>query len=139
MDLLYRCSELELSSLVKLFPPNLNSIWSFLSKMSPQLISQSAANGPEIGKIYKDLLTFALNPPVPFDEHKPLYIDAENPTRSLSAGRFRALVRTLIAGLRAHGLQNGDCVLVHMGNHVCVIHFPRLASDMTFPAYQRSS
>ncbi|KAJ9200298.1 hypothetical protein DTO164E3_3005 [Paecilomyces variotii] len=86
--------------------------------MSPQLISQSAANGPEIGKIYKDLLTFALNPAVPFDEHKPLYIDAENPTRSLSAGRFRALVRTLIAGLRAHGLQNGDCVLVHMGNHV---------------------
>ncbi|GAD97518.1 hypothetical protein AN0054.2 [Paecilomyces variotii No. 5] len=85
--------------------------------MGPQLITEPAA-GTEAGKIYKDLLTFALNPATPFDENKPLYVDAENPARALSASRFRALVRTLIAGLRAHGLQNGDCVLVHMGNHV---------------------
>lgn len=120
MDLLYRCSELELASLVKLLPYKLDFLWNFLTKMSPSLTEP--ADVPQAGNIYTDLLTFVLNPPVPLDEDRPLYIDAENPTRALSASHFRALVRTLIAGFRAHGLKNADCVLVHMPNHVCIIH-----------------
>jgi len=73
---------------------------------------------PSPGSVYTDLLTFAFNGPVRYDKERPIFIDAENPARALTAGRLRALVRTLIAGLRAAGVQRGDCVLVHLGNNV---------------------
>ena len=67
---------------------------------------------------YTDLLTFAFRGPVPYDPERPLFIDAENPSRSFNARQFETLVRTLIAGLKAHHVQRGDCVLVHLGNSV---------------------
>ena len=68
--------------------------------------------------VYTDLLTFAFRGPVAYHDHRPLVIDAEDPSRALTAGQFRLLVRTLIAGLQAHHVQRGDCVLVHLGNSV---------------------
>lgn len=47
-----------------------------------------------------------------------LFIDAKKPSRALGAAELQRLVRILIAGFRVHGVQSGDCVLVHMGNHV---------------------
>ena len=67
---------------------------------------------------YTDLLTFAFDGPVPYDRNKPIYIDAEDQSCALDAHQFRFLVRSLIAGLKAHGVQRGDCVVVHIPNSV---------------------
>ncbi|KAE8353424.1 hypothetical protein BDV28DRAFT_164950 [Aspergillus coremiiformis] len=40
----------------------------------------------------------------------------DNPSRSISYQQARTIIRKLIAGLRAWGVQNGDCVLVHSFN-----------------------
>lgn len=69
-----------------------------------------------------DLVTFAFNGPFQNDE-KPLYIDAEKPSRNLNGAQFKLLVRTLIAGLRAHNVRQGDCVLVHLQNNVRLLAF----------------
>ncbi|KAE8350577.1 hypothetical protein BDV28DRAFT_36382 [Aspergillus coremiiformis] len=69
-------------------------------------------------RTYTDLLTFAFNSPQPYDEQRPLFINAEHPSCSLNALQFRLLVRTLIAGLKAHHVQKGDCVLVHIKNSI---------------------
>lgn len=69
---------------------------------------------------FTDLLTFAFRGPIAYDDHRPLFLDAEDPLRSLTASQFRCLVRTLIAGLQAHHVQRGDCVLLHLGNSVSV-------------------
>lgn len=70
--------------------------------------------------IYKDLLSFALDEqPVAYDEQRPLYVDAENPTLSLNARQVRLFVRTVIAGLKKRaGIEAGDCVLVTLPNNV---------------------
>ncbi|PWY67174.1 acetyl-CoA synthetase-like protein [Aspergillus heteromorphus CBS 117.55] len=68
--------------------------------------------------MYTDLLTFAFRGPVHHDPERPLYIDAEDPERSFNARQFETLVRMLIAGLKAHHVQRGDCVLVHLGNSI---------------------
>ncbi|PYI07073.1 adenylate-forming enzyme AfeA [Aspergillus sclerotiicarbonarius CBS 121057] len=64
---------------------------------------------------HADVLSFAFNGAVNYDEDRPLYIDAKDSSRSLSARQLRRLVRALIAGLKHH-IQKGDCVLVHLGN-----------------------
>jgi len=68
--------------------------------------------------VYTDLLTFTFGGPKPYNPNQPLFIDAKDPSRSFTAAQFRQLVRTLIAGLKAHNIQQGDCVLVHLGNSV---------------------
>ncbi|KAJ5945747.1 hypothetical protein N7454_002586 [Penicillium verhagenii] len=68
--------------------------------------------------IYTDLLTFTFCGPSPYNQNQPLFIDAEDPSRSFTGTQFRQLVRTLIAGFKAHGLQKGDCVLLHLGNSI---------------------
>lgn len=72
----------------------------------------------EANQVYTDLLTFCFRSGVAYDEDQPLFIDAETPSHSLSARQFKTLVRTLIAGLKAHHVQRGDCVLIHLGNNV---------------------
>lgn len=73
---------------------------------------------------FTDLLTFAFRGPIAYDDHRPVFLDAEDPSRSLTASQFRCLVRTLIAGLQAHHVQRGDCVLLHLGNSVGGFFFP---------------
>jgi hypothetical protein len=65
-----------------------------------------------------DVLTFTFGGPKPYNLNQPLFIEAEDPSRSFTAAQFRQLVRTLIAGLKAHNIKPGDCVLVHLGNSV---------------------
>lgn len=68
--------------------------------------------------IYTDLLTFTFCGPAPYNQYQPIFIDAEDPSRAITAAQFRQLVRTLIAGFKAHNVQKGDCVLLHLGNSV---------------------
>ncbi len=65
-----------------------------------------------------DLLSFAFDGPVQIDENKPLYIEADFPSRSLSATQTRVLVRKFIAGFKKAGLKRGDRVVVHLYNNV---------------------
>lgn len=88
---------------------------------------------------YTDLLTFTFCGPTPYNQNQPLFIDAEDPSRSFTAAQFRQLVRTLIAGFKAYGVQPGDCVLLHLGNSVSgpihgEISHPELARIMNSPA-----
>ncbi|KAL4785608.1 hypothetical protein BJX76DRAFT_177967 [Aspergillus varians] len=84
-------------------------------------LGESSLARPQYGnadEVYTDLLTFCFRGPVSYDEERPLFIDAEAPSSSFNARQFRTLVRTLIAGLKAHHVQRGDCVLVHLGNSI---------------------
>lgn len=65
-----------------------------------------------------DLVSFALDAQGCYSHEKPLYINAENPTISLSASQTRCLVKQLVAGLQAAGLRRGDAVLVCVPNNV---------------------
>ena len=65
-----------------------------------------------------DLITFAFDGPSQVDEETPIYINAEDPSRSLSKSQTRTLVRRLVAGLQAVSLQRGECVLVVLANDV---------------------
>ncbi|KAJ5526555.1 hypothetical protein N7513_010714 [Penicillium frequentans] len=65
----------------------------------------------------KDLLSYIFDDP-PYDQNKPIYIDAKNPRRSISCNQARSTIRKLIAGLRAAGLRKGDCVLIHSFNDI---------------------
>lgn len=65
-----------------------------------------------------DLVSFAFSGPAIHADQAPLYIDAENPSRSLSEAPFRRLVRSLVAGFKAHGVERGDTVLVRLDNLV---------------------
>lgn len=68
--------------------------------------------------VYTDLLTFTFCGPNTYNQNQPIFIDAEDPSQSFTGTQFRHLVRTLIAGLKAHNVQQGDCVLVMLGNSV---------------------
>lgn len=80
--------------------------------------------------VYTDLLTFTFSGPKPYNQSQPLFIDAEDPSRSFTALQFRQLVRTLIAGFKAYNVQPGDCVLLHLGNSVSIADQPRPARDI---------
>ncbi|KAF9735090.1 hypothetical protein PMIN06_000863 [Paraphaeosphaeria minitans] len=65
----------------------------------------------------KDILSWACEGPE-YDQDAPLYIDAANPSTTLSARQTKSLIRQLIAGFRAAGLQEGETVLVHSFNSI---------------------
>ncbi|KAJ5697123.1 AMP-dependent synthetase/ligase [Penicillium malachiteum] len=65
----------------------------------------------------KDLLSYIFDNPT-YDQDKPLYIDVHTPSRSISCNQARPIIRRLIAGFRAAGLQSGDCVLIHSFNDI---------------------
>ncbi|KAI9035959.1 acetyl-CoA synthetase-like protein [Aspergillus affinis] len=68
--------------------------------------------------ISHDVVSFALDARADYDPSEALFIDAQYPSRYLNGLQFPLLVRTLIAGLKAHGVEKGDCVVVHTGNNV---------------------
>ncbi|KAJ5688520.1 hypothetical protein N7462_002912 [Penicillium macrosclerotiorum] len=65
----------------------------------------------------KDLLSYIFDDP-PYDQDKPIYIDARDPRCSISCNQARKMIRELIAGLKACGLRQGDCVLIHSFNDI---------------------
>ncbi|KAE9379826.1 acetyl-CoA synthetase-like protein [Stipitochalara longipes BDJ] len=52
------------------------------------------------------------------DQDEPVYIDANDPTRKLSASGVQTLVRQLTCGLNHHGLARGDTVCVVSFNDI---------------------
>lgn len=91
------------------FPYYISSTMVWNTTMSSNIHSQ---------EVYSDLLSFTFDGPKPYNQNQPLFIDAEDPSRSFTGVQFRQLVRTLVAGLKAHNVQPGDCVLLHLGNSV---------------------
>lgn len=66
-----------------------------------------------------DLVSFAFSGDTSQHDERPLYIDADQPSRAIYGSGFRRLVCSLVAGLKAYGLQPGECVLVQLsGNTV---------------------
>lgn len=68
-----------------------------------------------------DLVSFAFGEPAYVNDTHPLYIDADQPSRAIHGRGLRQLVRALVAGFQAYGLQAGDCVLVQLSGNT-VIH-----------------
>ncbi|KAG9235762.1 4-coumarate-CoA ligase-like protein [Amylocarpus encephaloides] len=75
----------------------------------------AAKEGPPIPTT--DLSSWIFDNPE-YDQDEPLYIDAKNPTRSLSLNQMRTTVRQLVAGLQAAGMKKGDCVCIHSFNDI---------------------
>ncbi|KAL8698837.1 MAG: hypothetical protein Q9201_006351 [Fulgogasparrea decipioides] len=49
---------------------------------------------------------------------KPVLVDATNPSRFLTTPAARTIIRKLIAGFRAEGLEEGDCVCINAFNDI---------------------
>ncbi|SLM39550.1 4-coumarate-ligase [Lasallia pustulata] len=60
----------------------------------------------------KDLLSWTFDE-LPYDQDQPIYIDAANPSRSLSARQAKPLIRKLVAGFRNAGLKEGEVVCIY--------------------------
>ena len=67
-----------------------------------------------------DILSWSFDQ-ITYDQDQPIYIDALNPRNAISARQARTMVRKIIAGLRALGLQKGDCACINSFND---IHYP---------------
>jgi len=52
------------------------------------------------------------------DPDKPIYIDSANPSRCYSHRQAKSAILKLAAGLKAIGLEKGDCVCLHSFNDV---------------------
>ncbi len=66
-----------------------------------------------------DVLTW-LFPPGTTPSDKPIWIDAEQPERSLSPKQLLQWAKRLGTGLKKYGLQQGDVVLVVSTNHIFI-------------------
>lgn len=52
------------------------------------------------------------------DGSAKIYVDVDDPSRSISANQTKSLIRRLVAGFKEAGLRRGDCVCVHSFNNV---------------------
>lgn len=66
----------------------------------------------------KDILSWTFDD-LKYDWDKPIYIDALDDKRSISARQAHKLVRQLAAGFKAIGVKKGDCVSIHSFNDIC--------------------
>ncbi|KAL1640422.1 hypothetical protein SLS58_006920 [Diplodia intermedia] len=64
---------------------------------------------PEISP--KDILSWGFDD-AEYDQDKPLWIDASDPSRSVSANEARTIIKQLVAGFRKAGLKPGDTVCI---------------------------
>ncbi len=53
-----------------------------------------------------------------YDQNSKIYVAPDHPSRSITANGARCMVRKLVAGFKAMGLQPGDCVCLHAFNDV---------------------
>lgn len=49
-----------------------------------------------------------------------LYFDSDNESRALTATQVQFNVKKIIAGLKAAGVERGDCVVLHLFNTVTI-------------------
>lgn len=66
----------------------------------------------------QDFVSFCFDKQVDIDEEESILIDANEPSRQLNTKQCRTLIRRLIAGWKACGLQDGETILCHIGNTV---------------------
>lgn len=52
------------------------------------------------------------------NQDKPILIDVNDPSRFVTPRTARTIVRKLVAGFKAEGLEPGDCVCIHSFNQV---------------------
>ncbi|KAL6401322.1 hypothetical protein AUP68_15190 [Ilyonectria robusta] len=71
----------------------------------------------------KDVVSFTFDNPT-YDIDRPVFIDPHDPSNNFSPRRAKSLVRRLISGLKAAGLQPGDTVCIHSFNSLI---FPLVA------------
>ncbi|OXV05486.1 hypothetical protein Egran_06746 [Elaphomyces granulatus] len=65
----------------------------------------------------KDVLSYTFDNPR-YDQNLPVFVDTNDPNRSISFKQAHRTVRQLIAGFRAKGLEKGDCVSIHSFNDI---------------------
>ncbi|KAK6387197.1 hypothetical protein LTS17_000463 [Exophiala oligosperma] len=65
----------------------------------------------------KDILSWIFDEPL-FDQDKPVYINASNPSESISGNQARKIIRQLASGFHAAGIRPGDCVCLHGFNSI---------------------
>ncbi|KAK5089125.1 hypothetical protein LTR05_003349 [Lithohypha guttulata] len=65
-----------------------------------------------------DILSFTFDGDVSYDENKPIFVDARDSTKNITAATARHIVRRLCKGWKEIGLQQGDCVTISSANHV---------------------
>ncbi|KAH9210350.1 hypothetical protein DL95DRAFT_474858 [Leptodontidium sp. 2 PMI_412] len=53
-----------------------------------------------------------------YDRDKPVYIDINDATRTISYNGAKSTIRKLVKGFQDAGLQKGDCVIVHSFNDI---------------------
>ncbi|OAG34742.1 hypothetical protein AYO21_11090 [Fonsecaea monophora] len=75
------------------------------------------ASGPAPKITNKDICSWIFDEPT-YDVNKPIFIDANNTSRSISNLQARKIIRQLIRGLHKAGVKRGDCVLVHSFNDI---------------------
>ncbi|KAL9037577.1 MAG: hypothetical protein Q9180_003643, partial [Flavoplaca navasiana] len=73
--------------------------------------------GAERGVLETDLLTYIFGNKNDGPK-KPVLVDASNPSRFLTSDSAKVAIRKLIAGLKAEGLEAGDCVCINSFNDV---------------------
>ncbi|KAF2817521.1 acetyl-CoA synthetase-like protein [Mytilinidion resinicola] len=73
-----------------------------------------------------DLISWAFDNAA-YDLDKPVYIDAADPRRFISARQGRAIIRKLVAGFRNSGLKKGDCVVIASFND---LYYPILVQGI---------
>lgn len=95
-----------------LLPSDLRRLLSYLNSMSPE---DSLSLHGDVSRM--DLVSWTFGN-TDNNQDKRIYIDPDDPQRSLSASEARVMVRKLVAGFIAKGLQPGDCVCVHAFNDV---------------------
>jgi acyl-CoA synthetase (AMP-forming)/AMP-acid ligase II len=66
----------------------------------------------------KDILSWTFDE-LSYGLDKPIYIDAQDPSRYYTARTARTLIQQLAAGFRAIGVRPGDCVSIHSFNDIC--------------------
>ncbi|KAF2084833.1 acetyl-CoA synthetase-like protein [Saccharata proteae CBS 121410] len=68
----------------------------------------------------------------PEDPDKPIYIDVQNPNRSLSHAQTKTLIRQFAAGLLAHGVKAGDGMAIMAMNDI--LYFPLVFAAIAIEA-----
>lgn len=65
----------------------------------------------------QDILSWIFDEPS-YDLEKPVFIDAADTSRVVTGAHAKRLIRQLIAGFCAAGVQRGDCVCIHAFNDI---------------------
>ncbi|KAF3386878.1 putative acyl-coenzyme A synthetase [Penicillium rolfsii] len=66
----------------------------------------------------QDLLSYIFDEAKTYDPNEPIYVDTKDPTQTVSFNQARTIIRRLITGLRAAGVEVNDCVALHALNNL---------------------